>query len=70
MDRDVSELEAVEALDAARLRVDSREDLVPYIGTVPLEHFDVDVLDRYVVAARLDDGLAPGTVNRQLNVVC
>jgi len=42
--------------------------LIPQIGTVPLEHFDVTVLDRYV-AARLEDGLAPGTVNRQLNVI-
>ena len=43
--------------------------LVPRIGHLRIDQLeDVAVLERYV-ASRLDDGLAPATVNRHLNVV-
>jgi integrase len=42
--------------------------VVPYLGHLPIDGLDVVVLDRFV-AERLADGLAPATVNRQLNVL-
>jgi site-specific recombinase XerD len=42
--------------------------LIPHLGHLTLDRLDVGVLDRYV-ADRLDDGLAPASVNRHLNVV-
>jgi integrase len=42
--------------------------LVPHLGYLTLDCVDVGVLDRYV-AARLDEGLAPASVNRHLNVL-
>jgi site-specific recombinase XerD len=42
--------------------------LIPYLGGLLIEQVDVTALDRYV-ADRLKDGLGPGTVNRQLNVI-
>lgn len=42
--------------------------VVPHLGHLRIGDLDVAVLDRYV-ADRLRDGLAPATVNRQLNVL-
>jgi integrase len=42
--------------------------VVPYLGHLPIDALDVAVLDRFV-ADRLANGLAPATVNRQLNVL-
>ena len=42
--------------------------IVPLLGHLRIDALDVGVLDRYV-AERLAEGLAPATVNRQLNVL-
>jgi integrase len=42
--------------------------LIPQLGHLRIGDVDVAALDRYV-ADRLDEGLAPATVNRQLNVL-
>jgi site-specific recombinase XerD len=42
--------------------------LIPHLGELPLDRLNVTALDRYV-AARLEGGLSPASVNRHLNVV-